>query len=671
ANFTKNQVTGNIDLGHITIEGNLGQIYAGDNIVSTPAIASLNVQSMTTAAESEILGPIANMHLSGDFNAYMDVIGYQFGTVSHLYIGGSLAADSAGDSYSGTIEFTGHIGSATIGNIVGGSGNNSGELLGDANFSTYINSLHVTGSITGSGGAQSGSVTSEILINKVMVDGSLYGGAGLDSGVIAAPLRTVVIGGGINGGSGVDSGSLLSLIVTSSGSQQSDPQLTGSGISVFQPIGAVKIGGDVTGGIAGTAASGSTAATPGNTGIILATSAKSIVVSGSLVGGTAGTAAGETADTSGAILVNSINSLTIGGGITGGSGPHSGIVSGTALASGGSDVLTPMKYGSIVVNGDIAGGSGNVSGAILADGLFSGSIKSIYVSGNLTGSSGTQSGMIEGSTGLGSLVIGGNVTGGSANSTGEILSSSTIASAIIRGNLTGDASINSATVVNGSGYIQGGQITSLNIHGNVTSGSNSGGQIANSGAIRSTGAIDALTIGGQVTGNSSNPVIISAANGVVNAKHLTSDLAIHNIAIGQAAAYLDILAGYTPTVSNTSGIALGTPVDGSAQIGTVTFGATLSASNIVAGAEPDPTTGNFGTATNISIPSKVGDLHSSIASIIVTGAATGDSVPTDSFGIVAENLGSVIVNGVSLPTNLSPGAPESVDGSNLYLLEVT
>ena len=251
------------------------------------------------------------------------------------------------------------------------------------------------------------------------------------------------------------------------------------------------------------------------------------------------------------------------------------------------------------------------------------------------------------------------------------LASGALTSGIIKGNFSGDTSINSSSQVVGSGYIQAGHITSLTIDGSVTAGVNTGGAIANSGAIRANGVITALTIDGAVTGTKANPVIISATTGAAKGSKSTTDIAIQNITITHAAAWLDVLAGYGPTVSNTTGVGLGTPADGSAQIGTITFGSTLSASNIVAGVEPDATTGNFGTATNTSIPLKVGDLHSSIASIIVTGMATGDSTPTDSFGIEAENLGSVKVDGATLPTNLAPGAPESVNGTNLYLLQVS
>jgi len=71
ANFnTPNQVSENIDLGSIYIQGNLGYITAGaSNYFFTPSIQSLTVQSMTTPDASTVLGPIGSLSVKGNFNA--------------------------------------------------------------------------------------------------------------------------------------------------------------------------------------------------------------------------------------------------------------------------------------------------------------------------------------------------------------------------------------------------------------------------------------------------------------------------------------------------------------------------------------------------------------------------------------------------------------------------
>lgn len=638
ANFSvPNQVSQNIDLGSVYIQGNLGFINVGDDF-NTPALHSLTVLSMTDDLQSNVLGPIGKMNVMGDFTANMQLIGYQFGTIDKLIIGGALTGDSTGDSATGVIQFTGKIRSATIGSISGTAADNTGELIGTSANPTKIGSLDVLGSITGGAGNDSGRVFAESSIGKVTVAGSVLGGAGQDSGEIAGPLGTVKITGGLTGSSGISSGTVLSETMTTAGTVAP------------MAIGSVAIGGDVTGGTAGVAATSSAAATPGDSGIISALTAHSISIAGSLIGGTASTmqmnssgTLDQTADTSGTILVNSVKSLTVGGNITGGTGPNSGLITGQTG-------VLDMKYGSVVVNGGVTGGSGATSGSILVSGLFEGTI--------------------------GSLSIGGSVAGGTANHTGEILATGKLTAGLIKGSLAGSTAIDSDTAVVDAGYLQAGQIGTLSIKGDVTSGINSGaGALANVGAIRSGKNIVSLSIGGEVTGTSANPVVISAASGASTSSRPKTDVAIQSVTIGQAVDFLDLLAGYSPTVStgsgttaNPAGAPLGTPTDGSAQIGTVTFGSSLTATNVVAGVMPD-SNGEFGTAGDAAIPTGIGDVHSTIAGIIVDGQVNGTS--SGSFGFVAELLKNVMVDGATVPTaGLVVGMPEAINGTNEFLLVV-
>jgi hypothetical protein len=674
ANFsTAFQVSGNIDLGNIYVQGNLGEIQAGDNY-STPAIKSLTVGSMKeyvqtdqTLLNSIVLGPILSMNVAGDFTTSLNVIGYQYGTINKLVIGGSLSADAptgsdyggsshpGGDAGSGEIQFAGHIGSATIGSIVGGTVNTgsstddqlTGNLDGVGSDPSYITSLHVLGNITGGSGLGSGRVFAEARIGKVVVDGNVTGGSGQLSGVIAAPLGSVTIHGGLTGGSGQSSGSVLSQVFNSA-----------AGSNTAVAVGSVTVGGDVTGGSAGSSGS------PGDTGVISATTARSIIIGGSLIGGTT---AG--ADTSGAVLVNSVDSLMIGKSIIGGSASNSGIL--TGQSSG-----VALKYGHILVDGDIQGGSGATSGAIMANSLgfsggklVAGSITSLHVNGSVIGSSGTDSGEVNTRGGLGTLYIGGNVTGGTADNSGVLLLAGGLSNGLIKGNLTG-ATVDSTTALAGSGYIEAGTIQALAINGNITAGANThvttngsantpDGQIADSGAIRSTANIVSLTVGGNVSGSVNsyatttnknspmgtivNPVFISAAQSAgLNAKS-TTDVAIQNVAFDGNVNYLDVLAGYSPSGTGGSATAdLGTPTDSTAQIASVLVKGNLSATNIVAGAAPG-STGMFGTNGDkaIAVTPVSTKVTSLIASIIVDGTATGDSTAGDTFGFVAQQVRSV------------------------------
>ena len=623
ANFdpSNGTITQNVDLGSVYIQGNLGSIVAGDNIVSTPGLKSLNVESMTTPANSYVLGPIAKMNVQGNFNANLHVIGYQFGTIDNLTIGGSLTGDSAGDTNTGEIQFQGHIGTATIGNITGTAANNTGEIFGNTSTNSRIGSLHVLGSITGGSGGDSGLVFAQSSIGKLTVDGSIIGGAGQFTGLVQGPIGTAKITGSVTGGAGADSGGLFGQIF--SGAQTANVG-----------IGTVTIGGDLTGGSAGTAASGTTAAVPGNTGVIIAASAKSIQIGGSIIGGAP--TSSTTADTSGAILVDTVSAIAVGGKIVGGGGPNSGVIT---IA----DSLAAGKFGSISVGGDITGGSGTTSGSI-----------------ELTSTVGAT---------LGTLRIGGSLIGGTANGTGEVHVNGALTTAVISGGVTGNQSINSSTGVLGSGDILATGISSLNIHGNVTAGLNSGsGGIANSGAIRSSLNIGSLVIGGDIVGTAADPVYISATQGTVHKS--TLDVALGTVSIAGNATYLDLLAGYGP---GSVAVPLGGQENGSAQIGTVTIMGNMAASNIVAGVQPDAN-GDFGTTGNTLISNKVNhNAIARIADVIIDGTATGnDATPSDTFGIVASDLGVVTVQGgANLALGLTPGTPRQVDSTNLYLLDVS
>jgi hypothetical protein len=749
--------TGNIDLGSIYIEGNLGGITAGDDFSVPGAIQSLTALSMS--GDSIVLGTIGKINIAGNFTGSLDDIGYAFGSIGVLNIGGSLmgTGDTTNDTQTGLIEFAGKIGRATIGSITGTAESNTGEILGTGGG---IGVLHIEGSITGGGPTDSsgnavqdsGAVFTNGNIGQLIVDGSITGGGAELSGLVSvngASIGLARISGVITGSSGQDSGIIsvsnnintLQVLGSSNGVSITGSSGVDSGfITVGGVIGNATVMGSITGGSAGTAAdntvSPAATAVQGFTGVIEAPTIHSLTIGGSLIGGAPNAAStvsstdntpNATANTSGAILVNSAGSINITGSIMGNGGPENGVIMPiTTIANGVSTAPAVTQYNSITIGGALMGGAGAISGSIFSNGQHLGLIKSLHIAGAVTGSSGSQSGEIYSTSGfgtvtiggdlaggsgassgeifgggpltnlhitgnvtggsralsgyvevdgtLGALLIGGNVTGGSANNTGEIVVGGGLTTATLQGSLEGNAGgtpLSSTTTIEDAGYIQAGHIGMLNINGNVTAGTNTAGDIVNSGAIRSFTDIASLNIGGMVTGVAGNPVIISAQQGPGTSAHLTTDLAIGSLTVKGTASYVDVLAGYSPTLKADSGAgALGTPSDGSAQIGTVTFMATLSAGNIVAGASPD-SNGQFGTSGVRALLPRAGGLGilSSIANIVVAGTAVGDSTQGDSFGIVAEMLGSVEVNGVVAPTgSLTPGVPVAVTG-NLYLLE--
>lgn len=664
------QFSKNIDLGVVRIQGNLGRIDVGDK-VATPALAKLDVDSMNQALVSNVLGPITNFHVRGDFDgAQMKVYGSAFGNIGKLTIDGALKGE--GFDNGGQIFFTGRINSATIGSIVGGSGAFSGTLVGTFFRTTSIGDLHVLGSITGGDAdaltgataANSGSVTVQRLEN-VQIDGGLIGGSGSQSALVygKASVGSVSIAGGIQGGAGGSSAVVTSdktIANVSIGGDVTGGEGDNSGeIFASNSIQHIHLGGslkggngsssgeiftvnlntlqidhDLVGGAAGTASSA------GNSGSVQVTNANSIIIVGSVIGGDAVAAdTAHTANTSGVISVsNTLKTVSIGGDLKGGTGANSGAITGS-------------QFLNINIAGNVQGGAGTGSGLISAT--------SPVLGANLT----IKSGVIK------ALHIGGSVLGGAGNSSGEIVSASDL-TATIDHDLTG-GTVSQDTALTQSGYIQAAHISNLTIGGNVTAGLNSGtGGSASSGSIRATTDIDTLLIKGNLQGSvdntdPENPIIsnaiISATGQTTPAADATTNVAIKSLTVLGNVDRAEILAGYNTTTSTS---ARGNAVNADAQIDSITIQGNLSATDIVAGATSG-TDNFFGDANDVK-PSGTGiadsaSVISKISSVIVLGqTVTGSTNSAEHFGIVAENVVSV-TTGSNPPVTLTLASGPSND----------
>ncbi|HVT81051.1 MAG TPA: hypothetical protein VHM90_10375, partial [Phycisphaerae bacterium] len=123
---------GGIDLGAVTIPGDLGRINCGDGNGATAALTALNVRSIgrygvSTQApggslESDIANFVGSITVKTDITEAKLIVG---GTISAaigtLTIGGSLIGGSA--DRSGTVEVFGSIGALKItGDLLGGDG---------------------------------------------------------------------------------------------------------------------------------------------------------------------------------------------------------------------------------------------------------------------------------------------------------------------------------------------------------------------------------------------------------------------------------------------------------------------------------------------------------------------------------------------------------------------
>jgi len=630
------QFTNGVDVGKISIQGDLGGIYAGDQYADT-AIQKLDVESLGAIngivqndltspsgtlyndlnnhqLRSLVLGPVGNINIHGDldgtYGAGFQVLGQRYSNIGSLHIGGSLiGGDGAG---SGEVLFMHRIGDVTIeGDMTGGAGENSGSLVGYENAHTKAGKITIGGSVTGGSGTSSGSILlSKGTIAGLSIGGDLQGGSASSAGSIQAiNLGAVNVEGSIVGGSASNTG-----------------YMSGSASSL-------NIGGDIHG---GSSSSSGSVSVSGNL--------KTVMVGGSIVGGTG--------STSGALSISgSVKTFSITGNIVGTNAANTGYVN----VSGDVQTLTIGKD----LDGDsIVGGKGANSGQL-------------NVSGNIN-----------------SLTLSGSLIGGTGGTSGAILVGNQLKTAVINGSVEGGSTVNATTSLDKTGYIQAAVIKDLTIAGNVTAGVKTvlgseatTGVLTNSGAIRATTAIEKLTIGGNVTGTTDCAVVISAG-GHTSGKNISSDIAIGEITIGDGTTantgdvtYANILAGYTPASSS----ALGNATDADASIGTVTIHGNMSGTNVVAGVSAG-SDGKFGTNDDslISGGTNRASLTATIASIIVGGQVNNTASASDTYGIVAQWIKAIEVDGNSVALNpghtgVGQDAPAKpvVTGSDTNYLEVT
>jgi hypothetical protein len=284
-----------LDLGVVTIKGDLGRINAGDATTATSALKGLSVRSMGLFGNStQAIGGDLHSTITGALG-FLKV----FGTVKSASIHVVGGAD-------------GKIGSVTIGgSLLGAAGANSGSIFAAG----AIGPVKIGGDMEGSGGSFTGSVASATTLASITVRGSLIGGGGNGSGEILAsqPMGPVKIGGNIEGGGGSFAGSISSntLVSISVGGSIIGGAGGGSGgIFGSQSIGPVKIGGNIKGGDINEAGVNS------DTGVVLAERIASLYIGGSIIAGTE-SGGGSLVDSGAVRVEDDIGPITIKGSLLG------------------------------------------------------------------------------------------------------------------------------------------------------------------------------------------------------------------------------------------------------------------------------------------------------------------------------------------------------------------
>jgi len=218
-----------------------------------------------------------------------------------------------------------------------------------------------------------------------------------------------------------------------------------------------------------------------------------------------------------------------------------------------------------------------------------------------------------------------NVTGG-ATDPAVNFAGIAIKKVLIGGDLDGREGGQRAGLIDAAGDI-GTVLVKGSVHG--------GGTMS---GIISGGSIDAITVAGNLTGNASVPVRISAL-GTVGAKTAAGAVALRSLDVGGGVLHAQVLAGYSRAL---------TPSNGVASIGSIDVAGSWNASSAVAGVA-DLTGDGFGQND-----APIGGLVSPgvlarIAKVTIHGIAAGSTATGDFFGITAQQLGRVLAGSIRPP----------------------
>jgi hypothetical protein len=339
-----------LDLGTVSIDGDLGKINVGDNDRTTTAIKGLVVDSMgryglSTGSGSNldtiVRGRLGLLHVKHDLkDASIEVQGGAEGDIGQVTIGGSLVGGSMVSA--GRILAEGDMGQVRInGDVIGGKGSFSGRISAQG---ASLAGVTIGGSLRGGSGTGSGVIYFAQKLGPVTIGGSIVGGSGSESGIITSYgygtlTGAISIGGSVIGGAGPESGAIH---------------------QVLNGTAPVSIAGDVVGG----SGWGSGVVNKG-------AGAAALTVGGSVRGGTGAGSGG---------VAGGWVSVTVGGDVVGGAGGSSGFVSAsnpstaTAVTIGGSllggRIKSNYALGSVAIGGNVIGTVANPA-LITARGNFS------------------------------------------------------------------------------------------------------------------------------------------------------------------------------------------------------------------------------------------------------------------------------------------------------------
>ncbi|MDB6149419.1 MAG: hypothetical protein JWQ44_867 [Chthoniobacter sp.] len=659
-----------VDLGNVTVKGDLAVIDCGDATITTPGLKTLWVRSMGSFGlatqggggdlQSDIRGALGALKVNGDIiHAFVNV---PEGGIGAITVGGSL---------------------------VGGATPKSGAVISNGGD---VGPVKIGGDVTGGAGAFSGVIQATGgKMGNVTVGGSLRGGSETASGLISSfrEMGAVKIGHDVLGGLGLQSGAILAngniLNVTIDGSllsASSDAGANSASISSGGDLGPVKIGHDVKGGRGN------------NSGQITANaSIASVLIGGSLAGGqgiNSGTifayekvgpvqialdVVGSFGDRSGSIFsqLASVTSVAIGGSMLSafgliGSGNTAALIT-SATGTG------PVKIGGDFIVGEIsAGPTSSISSVTIGGSLIYGIIESKVNIGAVKIGHDLRGGGIAAGGNVASVSIGGSLVGatnvlsrgiGKDLPLSSIVVGGTLGPVSIGGDMRGGNSSDSA-------YIEAGRILNVAIGGSIVSGidENSATDLVHNASIRAWHDVGAITVRGSLVGNVSpegvSPVIISGLGQDPAATRITTtDLAIRSVTVGGRVELAMVLAGFTPDEAGSAG------TNGNASVGSVRVAGDWIGSSVSAGVR-DAAGDGFANVDDYVISDSTDAIVARIASIAIGGAVIGSSNPAVFSGFTAQQVGLLKIGAYLAPltTGSDTAIPLAPYTGNVTLREI-
>lgn len=626
-----------INLGAVTLLGDLRQIEVGDNAPKATAIKALTVKSfglqgaslatvpgqqLPPELVSTINGKFGKITIAGDFeHARLQV--FNFGAVKSaaFSLGGTLIGGEGNGE--GVIEL-GPVTTVKVGGVKGGTapdpdspslfGSQSGILRMNA-----VTSLTIAGDIEGGNFPRSGSVRVgefNAKIAKITIGGNVIGGHGERAGHLeitgATALLSVggLVGGNLTGPTDFVVGGRTGTIET-----QND-------------VGVLKVREGLVGG-----------SIPSSGSIFIGGAVKQALLNGNLTG-SAGSDTGQL-DIGGKLTL-----LKLTGSLLGGPGEGSGRVSASQIGTGfivgdlvGTDIVPDNP------NTDITGG------------IVASEIGTLKITGSMKGGAGREYGGSISAGDLKSLTVTGSIEGGTFSRSAQVDVGRLIQGITVLGGIKGGA---------------GEESGSLHFHGGKTvrvAGVVEGGSGPLSGSILAGGTVGAVTVGGLKAGTGILSGSVFNNNGTFKSVLVTGDMIglpanpahIGTIGPGGLSIGSVTVLGKVELSRITVGLIADIPSSPDASLGKVTIGKDFIASVIAAGVQPN---GDFFADGDDTLATAMPDdpeITARIASVLIKGSIVGTASPTtDSFGIVAQEVVKVTVGKQAVP--LAPGKSNDTAG---------